>query len=67
MYTLNYRGLNIIKFKVYSLVKGYWVLWVLPDQELSAIVKLCLVPEPKPSIAMMPVVATLRKIRTELL
>ena len=27
--TLNYRGLNILISKVYSLIKGYWVLWVL--------------------------------------
>ena len=31
-YTLNYRGLIIIWFKVYSLIKGYWDLWGLGAQ-----------------------------------
>ena len=28
-YTLNYRGLRIMIYKVYSLIKGYWALWVI--------------------------------------
>ena len=28
-YTVNYRGLHIMVYKVYSLIKGYWDLWAV--------------------------------------
>ena len=33
--TLNDRGLNIMIYKVYSLIKGYWALWVPREPSAS--------------------------------
>ena len=34
-YTLNYKGLHIMIYMLYSLIKGCWAFWVVPNLGLG--------------------------------